>query len=364
MKSYELAVVGGDGIGPEVVAEACKVLATVSSASDFRLDFTTYDVGGERYLRTGELLPEPVLGELIEHDAILFGAIGTPSVPVGVLERGIILSLRTRLDQYVNLRPIRLLRGVESPVKGMTTDRCDLVVVRENIEGLYGGAGGTNYRGTRSEIATQESINTYFGVERLVRYGFECAQGRDGRLTLCHKTNVLGYAGSLWTRVVDDLAEEFPDVRTDYVHIDAACLYLVTQPERFDVIVTDSMFGDIITDLGAAVAGGIGLSPSASINPFSKMPGTFEPIHGSAPDIAGQGIANPLGAILAGGLCLAELGEPESSRLVEEAVISFLARSRDQSETKPTRTAEIGDLVASMTERTDLPGVDAAAPSS
>jgi len=262
----------------------------------------------------------------------------------------------------VNLRPIRLLPGVESPVKGMTTDRCDLVVLRENIEGLYGCAGGINYRGTPSEIATQESINTYFGIERLVRYGFECARRRDGRLTLCHKTNVLGYAGSLWVSVVEELAEEFPDVETDYVHVDAACLYLVTQPERFDVIVTDSMFGDIITDLGAAVAGGIGLSPSASINPFSEMPGSFEPIHGSAPDIAGQGIANPLGAILAGVLCLTDLGESEASRLVEDAVIGFLARSPDESETAPPRTAEIGDLVASMTEHKEPSVAEVEAP--
>ncbi|GMQ93858.1 MAG: 3-isopropylmalate dehydrogenase [Acidimicrobiia bacterium] len=350
MKSYDIAVVGGDGIGPEVVAEECKVLTAVAAQSGFQLNFTNYDLGGERYLQTGELLPEPVLAELMDHDAILLGAIGTPTVPVGVLERGITLALRTRLDQYVNLRPIRLLPGAVSAVTGLTSDRCDLVVLRENIEGLYGGAGGTSYGGTPAEVATQESINTYFGVERLVRYGFELAQTRRGHLTLCHKTNVLGYAGSLWARVVDDVATEYPEVQTDYVHVDAACLYFVTQPERFDVIVTDSMFGDIITDLGAAVTGGIGLSASASINPGSGVPGTFEPIHGSAPDIAGQGIANPIGAILAGGLCLEHLGEIQASLMVEEAVI--LALQRD--ETGMTDTTAIGDLITQETERVEI----------
>ncbi|NOX21818.1 MAG: 3-isopropylmalate dehydrogenase [Actinobacteria bacterium] len=355
MKSYDIAVLGGDGIGPEVVAEECKVLAVVATRFNLRLNFTEYNLGGERFLRTGELLPESVLTELRGHDAILLGALGTPGVPVGVLERGIILALRTRLDQYVNVRPVRLLPGVTSPVADITTDRCDMIVLRENIEGLYGGAGGISYRGTPAEVATQESVNTYFGVERLVRVGFERAQVRDGRLTMFHKTNVLGYAGSLWTRVVDELAEEFSDVQVDYVNIDAACLYLVTQPERFDVIVTDSMFGDIITDLGAAVTGGIGLAPSASLSPSSEMPGSFEPIHGSAPDIAGKGIANPIGAILAGGLCLADLGEVEAAQMVEEAVVAVLSLGEETlNQTEPPPTAEIGDLVAAVAERLEL----------
>jgi len=355
LKTYDLAVVGGDGIGPEVVAEECKVLTAVAARSGFQLNLTEYDLGGERYLRTGDLLPETVVRELMGHDGILFGAIGSPAVPVGVLERGITLALRTALDLYVNLRPIRLLPGVASLVTDLTPERCDLEVLRENIEGLYPGAGGTSYVGTHAEVATQESINTYFGVERLVRYGFERAQARRGRLTLCHKTNVLRHAGSLWSRVVEDLATEYPEIDVDYVHVDAACLYLVTQPERFDVIVTDSMFGDIITDLGAAVTGGIGLSPSANINPRSGVPGTFEPIHGSAPDIAGKAIANPMGAILAGGMCLADLGEDGASRIVEEAVIGVLSRVQQQYEPLTTNTAEIGDLVVEMVERVELP---------
>src|SRR5213076_3300432 len=289
--SIDLAVIGGDGIGPEVVAEALKVLGAVVPG----VRTTSYDLGATAYHRTGEALPDSVLAELRGHDAILLGAVGDPSVPPGVLERGLLLRLRFALDHHVNLRPVRLFPGVTGPVAGPV----DMVVVREGTEGPYVGNGGRMREGTPHEVATEVSINTAYGVERVVRDAFRRAQTRPRKkLTLVHKTNVLVHAGGLWSRVFNEVAEEFPEVATDYLHVDAATIFLATQPERFDVIVTDNLFGDILTDLAAAVTGGIGLAASANINPDRTAPSMFEPVHGSAPDIAGQQKADPTAAIL------------------------------------------------------------------
>jgi 3-isopropylmalate dehydrogenase len=322
--TYDIAVIGGDGVGPEVTAEALKAVAAASQRFGFSIATTDYDLGGRRYLDTGEVLPDSVLDELRRHDAILLGAVGTPEVPPGVLERGLLLKLRFAFDQYVNLRPVKLYPGVASPVTGLTPERCDLVVVRENTEGLYVGAGGVLYARTPHEVATQESLNTRHGVERVVRDAFQRAQHRRGQLTLCHKTNVLTYAGDLWSRTVADVGADFPDVATDYVHVDAMCLYLVTQPERFDVVVTDNLFGDIVTDLGAAVQGGLGLAASGNLDPSRRHPSMFEPVHGSAPDIAGRGWANPVAAVLSASLCLAHLGEPAAASALEAAAAAVL----------------------------------------
>ena len=324
--SYDLAVIGGDGVGPEVVSEALKVVAAAADRFGFSVATTEYDVGGRRYLQTGEVLPDSVLDELRRHDAILLGAVGTPEVPPGVLERGLLLKLRFAFDQFVNLRPVKLYPGVPSPVAGLTPQRCDLVVVRENTEGLYAGAGGVVYGHTAQEVATQESLNTRHGVERVVRDAFGRAAQRRGHLTLCHKTNVLTYAGDLWQRTVDEVGQEFPQVTTDYVHVDAMCLYLVTQPERFDVVVTDNLFGDIVTDLGAAVQGGLGLAASGNLNPTGNAPSMFEPVHGSAPDIAGKGWANPVAAVFSAAMCLAHLGEDSAAAAIEAAAAGVLPR--------------------------------------
>ena len=324
MATYDVAVIGGDGVGPEVTRQAVKGVQAAADRFGFTVGTTEYDLGGERYLRTGDVLPDAVLEELRGHDAILLGAVGTPDVPPGVLERGLLLRIRFAFDQYVNLRPVKLLPGVPSPIAGLTPERCDIVVVRENTEGLYAGAGGVAYRGTPHEVATQESVNTRHGVERAVRFAFGQAQRRRGRLTLCHKTNVLAYAGDLWQRTVDTVAAEHPDVAVDYVHVDAMCLYLVTAPERFDVVVTDNLFGDIVTDLGAAVQGGLGLAASGNLNPDGAAPSMFEPVHGSAPDIAGRGHANPVAAVLSAAMCLTTLGETEAAAALEAAAAAQL----------------------------------------
>ena len=345
--NYNLAVIGGDGVGPEVTAEALKSLRAAAEAFGFSVSTTDYDLGGARYLRSGEVLPDSVLAELQSHDAILLGAVGTPDVPPGVLERGLLLKLRFAFDQFVNLRPVKLYPGVPSPVAGLTPERCDLVVVRENTEGLYAGAGGFLYRNTDREVATQESLNTRSGVERVVRDAFTRAQGRQGRLTLCHKTNVLTFAGDLWQRVVDEVGADFPDVQTDYVHVDAMCLYLVTTPDRFDVVVTDNLFGDIITDLGAAVQGGLGLAASGNLNPTGAYPSMFEPVHGSAPDIAGKGWANPVAAVLSVALCLAHLGQHEAAAAVEAAAAGILpSLGAMGGEGMGYSTSAIGDSIA------------------
>jgi 3-isopropylmalate dehydrogenase len=319
--AIKLAVIGGDGIGPEVVAEALKVL----QAADVAVDPTNYDLGATRWHRTGETLPGSVLEEIRDHDAILLGAVGDPSVPSGVLERGLLLRLRFELDHYVNLRPVRLYPGVATPLANVRAESVNMLVIREGTEGLYAGAGGVLRKGTPQEVATQESLNTAFGVARVVRYAFDRAAERpDKRLTLVHKTNVLTYAGDLWQRTVDEMAKEFGDIAVDYCHVDAACMYFVSQPERFGVVVTDNLFGDILTDLGAAVAGGIGLAASGNINPERTAPSMFEPVHGSAPDIAGKQEADPTATILSAAMLCEHLGLTAEAARIEQAVADDL----------------------------------------
>jgi 3-isopropylmalate dehydrogenase len=343
MGSLRLAVIGGDGIGPEVTAEALKVLR--AAAPDVTFAVTDYDLGARRWHRTGETLPDAVLEEIRGHDAILLGAVGDPSVPSGVLERGLLLRLRFELDHYVNLRPVRLYPGVASPLAKGSPETIDMLVVREGTEGPYTGAGGFMRRGTPEELATQESLNTRFGVERVSRYAFEQAMERPRKkLTLVHKTNVLTFAGDLWQRTVDSLAKEYPEVSVDYQHVDAASMFFVTQPERFDVIVTDNLFGDILTDLGAAVAGGIGLAASGNINPARKYPSMFEPVHGSAPDIAGQSKADPTAAILSAALLCSHLGLQGEAAKIEQAVADDVIER--QGEWAARTTVEVGDDIA------------------
>ena len=316
--STRLAVIGGDGIGPEVVAEGLKILDAVLPG----VERTDYDLGARAYLRTGEALPLSVIDELRGQDAILLGAIGDPSVPPGVLERGLLLRLRFALDHHVNLRPVRLFPGVISPVGDKAID---MVVVREGTEGPYVGNGGRLREGTPHEVATEVSLNTAYGVERVVRDAFARAQARPRRhLTLVHKTNVLVHAGGLWKRVFDEVAAEFTDVSVDYQHVDAASMFFVTQPERFDVVVTDNLFGDILTDIGAAIGGGIGLAASGNIDATGTNPSMFEPVHGSAPDIAGQAKADPTATVLSVALLLEHLGHADAARRVEQAVAADL----------------------------------------
>ncbi|MBB3116306.1 3-isopropylmalate dehydrogenase [Corynebacterium bovis] len=343
----KLAVIPGDGIGTEVTAEALKVLEAVTATGEGAgetVSTTEFDLGARRYLRTGELLTDDDLASLREHDAILLGAVGDPrQVPAGVLERGLLLPLRFRLDHAVNLRPARLLPGSTGPLReDVTAGGVDFVVVREGTEGLYCGNGGTLREGTVHEVASEVSQNTWFGVERVVRDAFARAAARRGVLTLVHKTNVLVNAGGLWQRVVDAVAPEFPSVTVDYLHIDAATIHMVTDPGRFDVIVTDNLFGDIITDLAGAVTGGIGLAASGNIDPSGANPSMFEPVHGSAPDIAGTGTADPCAAILSVALLLRHLGRGDDAARVEKAVLAEAAGRGDA----PVRTAEVGDRVA------------------
>jgi 3-isopropylmalate dehydrogenase len=340
--SVRLAVIGGDGIGPEVVAEAIKVLRAVSTLA---IEPTSYDLGAERWTRTGEVLPDSVLAEIAGHDAILIGAVGDPSVPSSILERGLVLRLRFEFDQYVNLRPVRLYPGVASPLVGVRSESVDMLVVREGTEGPYIDAGGIMRKGTPAEVATQESINTAFGVGRVARYALHRAANRPRRrLTLVHKTNVLAYAGDLWRRTVTEAAADFPSVATEYCHMDAAAVYFLTQPERFDVIVTDNMFGDILTSIGAAVSGGIGLAASAHINPDRTAPSMFEPVHGSAPDIAGMQKADPTAAILSAAMLCEHLGFVEEAAQIEQAVSDDLLER--QGAWSPRATVEIGDDIA------------------
>ena len=313
-----LAVIAGDGIGPEVIDEALKVLDVVSPG----VEKTTYDVGARRYHATGEVMPDGLVDELRTHDAILLGAIGDPSVPSGVLERGLLLRMRFELDHHVNLRPSKLHAGVTSPLGEVDID---FVVVREGTEGPYTGNGGAIRVGTPHEVATEVSLNTAFGVERVVRDAFARASLRRKHLTLVHKTNVLAFAGKLWSRIVDEVGQEFPDVEVAYQHVDATTIHLVTDPGRFDVIVTDNLFGDIITDLAAAVSGGIGLAASGNIDATRTNPSMFEPVHGSAPDIAGKGIADPTAAVMSVALLLAHLGEDAAAARVDAAVAQHLA---------------------------------------
>lgn len=343
--TVKLAVIGGDGIGPEVTAEALKVLEAAAPAG-VTFEQTAYDLGAERYLATGEVLPDSVLTEIREHDAILLGAVGgkpnDPNLPPGILERGLLLKLRFELDHYVNLRPSRLFPGAVSPLA--EPGEIDFVVVREGTEGPYTGNGGALRVGTPAEIATEVSVNTAYGVERVVRDAFARAQRRPRKkLTLVHKTNVLVNAGSLWWRLVQAVAPEFPDVSVDYIHVDAAMIFLATDPARFDVIVTDNLFGDIVTDLAAAVTGGIGLAASGNVNPDRTAPSMFEPVHGSAPDIAGQQKADPTAAILSVALLLDHLGHPEAAAAVERAAVADMA---ERVPGAARRTAEVGDAIA------------------
>jgi 3-isopropylmalate dehydrogenase len=350
VKTHRIALLGGDGIGPEVVDEACKVLDRLEALDGFATERVPYDLGGRRYLATGEVLSDETLEELRGFDAIFLGAVGTPDVPPGVIERGLLLKLRFAFDQFVNLRPVKLYAGVSSPIAGLTPERCDFVVIRENTEGLYAGAGGSLYKGTPAEVATQESINTRHGVERVLRYAFELASRRDGRLTLAHKTNVLAYAGDLWMRTFEELGtDEFSDIERDYIHVDAACLYFVTTPERFDVVVTENLFGDIITDLGAAIQGGMGLAASGNLDPTRRAPSMFEPVHGSAPDIAGSGRADPVAAVMSLGHLLEFLGEHTSALRIDHAVGVMLAERGDR---RPDgveySTSDVGDRLAEL----------------
>jgi 3-isopropylmalate dehydrogenase len=323
-RSYRIAVVPGDGTGPEVVAEGLKALKAAAKKEDLSLSFAEFDLGGERYKRTGDILPDEVLADLGGYDAIYLGAIGHPDVKPGILEKGILLALRFHFDQYVNLRPIKLYEGVETPLKGKGPADIDFVVVRENTEGLYAGAGGILKKGTPDEVAVQESINTRKGVERCVRYAFEYCRRRNRRktLTLCGKTNVLTYAFDLWERVFREVAEEYPDIRTDYANVDAICMWMVKNPEWFDVIVTDNMFGDIITDLAAMIQGGMGIAAGGNINPEGVS--MFEPIGGSAPKYTGKGVINPVAAISAAQIMLDTLGETAAAARIESAVIRLL----------------------------------------
>ncbi|WP_026161487.1 3-isopropylmalate dehydrogenase [Corynebacterium ciconiae] len=333
-----LAVIGGDGIGPEVTAEALKVLRAVRED----VDTTDFDLGARRYLRNGELLSDEDLAELKRHDAIVLGAIGAPGeVPPGVLERGLLLKMRFALDHHVNLRPSKIYPGVSSPLR--EPGEVDFVVVREGTEGLYAGNGGTLRENTPHEVASEVSQNTRFGVERVVRYAFELAQSRRKKLTLVHKTNVLVNAGSLWQRTVDAVASEYPEVSVDYSHIDAATIYLVTDPSRFDVIVTDNLFGDILTDEAGAITGGIGLAASGNIDASGTNPSMFEPVHGSAPDIAGQGVADPVAAILSMALLLRHLDDEANAQRIEDAVEAHLAERESGASIS---TTAVGDDIA------------------
>lgn len=346
MSTHRIAVVPGDGTGPEVVAEAVKVVDAAAERFDIPLEYQYYDFGGERYLRTGETLTGRDLDALRSSDAILFGAVGHPDVPPGVLEQEIILRMRKELDQYINLRPIKLHPGVHSPLTDATPENVDFVVVRENSEGLYVGKGDFTAKGSPFEVATQVSVNSRFAVERCVRYAFELAATRPrSHLTMCGKTNVLTFAWDLWTRVFEEIADEYPGVETAYAHIDAACLWMVEDPGRFDVIVTDNMFGDIITDLGAAIQGGLGVASGANVNPAGVS--MFEPIGGTAPGFEGTGQINPLAAIGAAGMMMAALGHSEAGKTIDFAVGDVAGALGSQRAGELTMTTtQIGDRVA------------------
>jgi 3-isopropylmalate dehydrogenase len=349
MKSYNIAVIGGDGTGPEVVREAVKVLEVAAKKFKLKLNYTNYDLGGERYLRTGEALPDSVIAELRKFPAILLGAIGHPDVKPGILEKGILLRTRFELEQYINLRPVKLYDERFCPLKDKKPEHIDFVVVRENNEGLYTGVGGFVFKGTPSEVALQESVNTRRGVERCLRYAFDFARKRnkEKKLTLCGKTNVLTYAFDLWERAFHEVGQkDYPDIKRDYAHVDATTMWFVKNPEWFDVIVTDNLFGDIITDLGAMVQGGMGIAAGGNINPNGTS--MFEPIGGSAPKYTNKGVINPLAAICAGQMMLDFLGETKAAKAIETAVIK-ITREKMKSLAAGKMghsTSQVGDLVA------------------
>ena len=338
MKKIKLAVIAGDGIGPEVVEQGLRILDAVSSKYGFSIEKKEFELGAKYWHKTGETLPDKTLEELKNFDVILLGAVGDPSVPSGILERGLLLKLRFAFDQYINLRPAKLYDGVKGPLK--TESKIDFVVVREGTEGPYVGAGGVLAEGTPSEIATEESLNTRKGAERVIRDAFARAMKRPRKkLTLVHKNNVLVRAGGLWMRTFNEIAKEFPEVQTDYLHVDAASMFFVTNPDRFDVVVTDNLFGDILTDIAAAICGGIGLAASGNINPEGKFPSMFEPVHGSAPDIAGKGIADPTATVMSVAMMLRHLGEDSAASDIERAVELDLANRGDSKRS----TSQIGD---------------------
>lgn len=345
-KTLKLAVIPGDGIGPEVTAEALKVLEVVAPAAGLVIDKTEFKLGAQRYIETGDVLSDDDLAAISSHDAILLGAVGgkpgDPRIPAGIIERGLLLKLRFSLDHFVNLRPTTIYPRVTSPL--VNPGAVDFVVVREGTEGPYVGNGGVLRQGTPHEIANELSVNTAFGVERVVRYAFELAAKRERKkLTLVHKTNVLVNAGTLWSRIVDEVASQFPHVTVDYLHVDAATIFFVTDPSRFDVIVTDNLFGDILTDLAAAISGGIGLAASGNINPTNEFPSMFEPVHGSAPDIAGEQKADPTAAILSVSLLLDHFGYSDAAERINAAVTTDLAERGAVSR----RTSEVGDAIVS-----------------
>jgi len=347
-KAYEIAVIPGDGTGPEVINEGLKVLKAVAERTNTRYNTTLYDFGGERYLKTGETLPDSAIEELSTFDSIYLGAIGHPDVRPGILEKEILLKIRFSLDLYINLRPVKLYDGVDTPLKDRGPEHIDFVVVRENSEGIYTGSGGFFKKGTPDEIAIQDSINTRKGVERCLRFAFEYCRKRNGRkkLTLCGKTNVLTYAFDLWERAFQEVGNEYPDIERDYAHVDAICMWMVKNPEWFDVIVTDNMFGDIITDLGAMIQGGMGIAAGGNINPEGTS--MFEPIGGSAPKYQGKSVINPLAAIMAGQMMLENLGEVEAARLIEKSVMKVIKENMKSMDAgrMGMSTAEVGDMVA------------------
>jgi 3-isopropylmalate dehydrogenase len=364
MKTYDIAVIGGDGTGPEVTKEALKVSEVAASKFGFKINWHHYDFGGDRYLRTGEVLPDSAVDELRKYKAIFLGAVGHPQVKPGILEKGILLRLRFELEQYINLRPVRLYRAADCPLKDKGPEHVDFVVVRENNEGLYTGGGGFLYKGTPNEVAIQESVNTRHGVERCLKYAYDLAQkrrkgqpwkglkpedvsaGKTVQLTLCGKTNVLTYAFDLWFRAFNELAPKYPTVKTDYAHVDAICMWFVKNPEWFDVIVTDNMFGDIITDLAAIIQGGLGVAAGGNINPEGTS--MFEPMGGSAPKYTGMNVINPLAAINAAGLMLDFLGESQAGAAIEDNVIKIInTKMKSLAAGKMGYgTREVGDLVA------------------
>lgn len=340
-KNYNLAIIAGDGIGPEVVAEGIKVLDKVAQKHGLTFNKVHYDLGAAHWHKTGEVLSDATMAEIAKNDVILLGAVGDPTVPSGVLERGLLLKLRFDFDHYINLRPAKLHVGVKGPLA--TEKPIDFIVVREGTEGPYVGAGGSLFNGTPFEIATEESLNTRRGAERTIRYAFDLATKRERKkLTLVHKNNVLTRAGGLWTRTFNEVSKEFPSVKTDYLHVDAASMFFVTNPDRFDVVVTDNLFGDILTDIAAAICGGIGLAASGNINPTGEFPSMFEPVHGSAPDIAGQNIADPTATVMSVALMLRFLGHEDAARDVQRVVAADL-ENRGGSKRS---TSEIGSALA------------------
>ncbi|MDR3071581.1 MAG: 3-isopropylmalate dehydrogenase [Endomicrobium sp.] len=349
-KTYEVALLPGDGTGPEVIDEGVKVLKAAAKEHNFKFNFTNYDLGGKRYLKTGEILPKSVIEEFKKFHAMYLGAIGHPDVKPGLLEKGILLKLRFELDQYINLRPVKLYPNVETPLKNKKPEDINMVIIRENTEGLYTGSGGFLRKDTSQEVAIQESINTRFGVERCIRYAFEFTKKRskNNKLTLCGKTNVLTYASDLWQRTFDDVAKEYTKINGDYVNVDAACMWLVKNPEWFDVIVTDNLFGDIITDLAAMIQGGMGVAAGGNINP--KGVSMFEPMGGSAPKYTGMNAINPIAAINAGAMMLETIGEFGAAKDVDNAVIKALESGKIRSMSAGEMglsTTQVGDLIAS-----------------